>query len=407
MDLKINNSFNKDCTKKSKPLKKAALVSLGSIERLKLVKEVLKDEYSVTMFLSDFDHNRKAEVSNKDPECVYLHIPPYKKNLSFQRIFSLLSYGRQIGRQINELDPDLLYIILPPNNMVKNCETFLSAKLTASLVLDIYDLWPESLPIQWLKNTFPIKEWTRWRNRNLEKAKIVFTECQLYQDVLRSQGNDLNYKTLYLCKSQREEMAVKVNEVIDSYNQQNKEKDRLRLGYLGSINHIVHINAICGFIAELNKRGKSVEVDIVGEGENSQQFIHDLGQVGATVRYHGPVYDEMMILKYLGKCDFGINMMKPGVQVGLTTKSLDYLSMGIPLLNNIKHDTWNLIQEEGIGINIPDEKGNIDGLINEVIDSDLFQMKKKALLSYNTHFTPSSFKKTVKEAFRGEGILLN
>lgn len=355
------------------------------------------------MFLCDFSHNRKAEVTNRDPECVYLHISPYKKNLSIQRIISLLNYGKQIGTRIRDLKPDLIYIILPPNNMVKNCRTYLRTNPDANLVLDIYDLWPESMPInKSIKGTFPFKVWADWRNRYLGKAKVVFTECMLYQDVLNRAGVDAKYETLYLCKSQRSDVAAKVKEIIKIRHDEN---GIIRMGFLGAIKPSMDIDITCKIISGLKKVGERVEVEIIGEGECTSQFISSLEEVGAVVKYHGPVYDEMEILKCLGKCDLGINMMKPGAQVGLTTKGLDYLSMGIPLLNNIKGDTWTLIQDENIGFNVSNDGKDDDILIDKIIKMDTQKMRESALYVYEEYFTPLSFKRTVKQTFIREGII--
>ena len=74
-------------------MKKALLVScFGWYQnRLKTVREVLAEEgFEVTVLLSDFLHEVKAPVKVRLEECTYLHVPPYKKNLSPQRIFLIL-----------------------------------------------------------------------------------------------------------------------------------------------------------------------------------------------------------------------------------------------------------------------------------------------------------------------------
>ena len=355
------------------------------------------------MFLCDFSHNRKAEVVKRDPECVYLHIPPYKKNLSIQRIISLLNYGKQIGEQIRSLKPDLIYIILPPNNMVKNCESYLRANPEVNLVLDICDLWPESMPInKSIKETHPFKMWADWRNRNLEKAKVVFTECMLYQDVFNRAGMHAKYETLYLCKAQRDDVAVQVKQIIENSHDRS---NAIKMAFLGAIKPSMDIDITCRIISGLKNAGKIVEVEIIGEGECTPRFISSLQGAGATVKYYGPMYDEIEILKCLGKCDLGINMMKPGAQVGLTTKSLDYLSMGIPLLNNIKGDTWRMVQYDNIGFNVSDDRKDDEMLINRIINMDHRKMRKCALRMYEDNFTLAAFKKTVKQVFIRDGII--
>ena len=36
----------------------------------------------------------------------------------------------------------------------------------------------------------------------------------------------------------------------------------------------------------------------------------------------------------------------------MTIKSMDYFSMGVPIINNIKGDTWELVEKEKVGVNV-------------------------------------------------------
>ena len=51
----------------------------------------------------------------------------------------------------------------------------------------------------------------------------------------------------------------------------------------------------------------------------------------------------------------GLNLMVDTVFVGLTIKSLEYMSHDLPLINNIKGDTWKNVEGEQIGFNIDDQ----------------------------------------------------
>ena len=44
-------------------------------------------------------------------------------------------------------------------------------------------------------------------------------------------------------------------------------------------------------------------------------------------------------------------MMKSNVCVGLTMKSVEYLAFGLPILNTIRGDTWDLVEKEKVGYN--------------------------------------------------------
>ena len=51
------------------------------------------------------------------------------------------------------------------------------------------------------------------------------------------------------------------------------------------------------------------------------------------------------------QCHFGLNIMKESVYVGLTMKSIDYFEASLPIINNIKGDTWAFVERNQIGIN--------------------------------------------------------
>lgn len=78
-------------------MKKAFLISLGCEDRLKIIRNVLKEKYSCRIFISDFDHTKKKYIENKDSECEYIHVPNYNKNISFGRINAYISFSHQIG----------------------------------------------------------------------------------------------------------------------------------------------------------------------------------------------------------------------------------------------------------------------------------------------------------------------
>ena len=93
-------------------------------------------------------------------------------------------------------------------------------------------------------------------------------------------------------------------------------------------------------------------------------------------------------INILAPCDYALNIMKDNVSVGLTIKSIDYLSYGLPLINNIKGDTWKLINDEKIGLNI------CDGLILSRIDREM------VLNCYRRHFTLKAFVNSLEPVFR-------
>ena len=52
--------------------------------------------------------------------------------------------------------------------------------------------------------------------------------------------------------------------------------------------------------------------------------------------------------------------MKTSVCVGLTMKSMDYFEFGLPIINNISGDTWNIVDNRLCGINVDNKMINFD-----------------------------------------------
>jgi hypothetical protein len=76
-------------------------------------------------------------------------------------------------------------------------------------------------------------------------------------------------------------------------------------------------------------------VKIVGGGEGAQKFIDSIEAVGAQVKNYGFVFDPVRKAEIFSNCDFALNMMVENIVVGLTTKSVDYFSLALPIINNV------------------------------------------------------------------------
>ena len=96
-----------------------------------------------------------------------------------------------------------------------------------------------------------------------------------------------------------------------------------------------------------------------------------------------------------GSMSFCINIMKESVCVGLTMKSMDYFEYGIPLLNNIKGDTWKIIEKYGVGYNL---KNPEDITWKEL--KDKVNIRQKVRKVGEKLFTIESFYKTMDQIMR-------
>lgn len=312
--------------------------------RMNVTQEHLRARgYHVTYITSDYDHVTKERFVCTVPDCVQIPAKPYKNNLSISRIVSHYGFAKAVLRYMEALpqEPDVIVALIPPNFLTHFVAKYKKAHPNVRLVFDIFDMWPETFPSGKVKKllapVFGVWSWVR--NHSLGAADFIITECELFRRKLRLSRN--KSAAVYLCEEPLE-TEVKV-----------RSEESVSLCYLGSVNNVIDIPQICGFIKELS-RYKSVQLHIIGSGEKLQELADDAKLAGANVTYHGRIFDAAQKQQILDQCHFGLNVMKTSTCIGLTMKSLDYMRAGLPIINNVPADTQMLVQVEQIGISLDD-----------------------------------------------------
>ena len=346
--------------------------------------------YDAKVVTSCFSHFYKKPREEKKTGYTYLPTIPYSNNLSIKRLYSHFRFAQIASSEIEKIQPDVLYILCPPNLLSRVGKVYKMKHVRCKLILDIIDLWPETLPIKFLKNSFPFSLWKDIRTESLKVADVILTECDMYQRFLNP-TNVLNMNTLYLA---RKDTCIKAETFLDG--------ESIHLCYLGSINNIIDIDVIL-LLIDLIKKQKPVVLHIIGDGETREELISKSEAVGATVIYYGKVFDDNKKHEIFAKCHFGLNIMKDTVCVGLTIKSIDYFEAGLPIINNIKGDTWNLVLTENIGFNI-DGQSNLAKAICSLNYEDNLQMRKRSRDLFVRLFSESAFMKKIDSLLENHNI---
>lgn len=369
--------------------------------RAELVGRCLKEAgVEVQYIYSDFSHREKKKLHRSEPDHVYVPTIPYHKNLSLRRIRSQMDFAKKTGRLLEAMNFDLLYVMLPANSLAKAAVGAIEQKVALEsavnagapdyiskgrrnpkLVFDIIDLWPESLRLGKLAVLPPFTYWKSLRDRYLPQADLVITECDLYRQMLHLDPE--RSVTMYWAKEESKRDAADWE-----VSSPASDNHRIRLAYLGAINNIIDIDGIVKVCKDLNDSGRQVHLEIIGDGEGRENFLSALQTAGIGYTYHGTVFDENKKREILTSCDFGLNLMKPGVCVGLTMKSIDYWSYGLPILNNIPGDTWELVEKEEMGFNVDISKQ----WKKKIITAD----RKHILNVYRAHFTENTVSDIIK-----------
>ncbi len=360
--------------------------------RIKYLEKYLeKNGYDCTILSSNFDHRKKNKYYIEKNSVIQLDVPEYKSNLSIKRIISHYIFSKKMYEYCMKVQPSTIYAITPPNFMFYFLKKF-KKNHKVYLIYEIEDLWPESLPLSicMKKILMPIMQiWSQIRNRNINSADYVVFECNLFKKYITNHSNMVG-KTIYLSKddSFKKSKIVKVDSV-------------LRYIYLGSINNLIDID----FIIEILKCSSQLvqtELHIIGEGEKLNQLLKLCNENNIKTISYGIVYDEKRKADIFRQCHLALNIMKPTVYVGATMKSLEYFHYGMPIINNIKGDTAEIINMYECGINIL-SVGEIFKNVNFIVENmsgNIFQkMSNNSRNVYLKLFSPKSFEQSIGEVF--------
>jgi hypothetical protein len=322
-------------------MKKAIIATCfeSNEERAGFVYEACKDRgFDVEILTSDFSHIRKKKREQVPDRFRSIETLPYQKNLSLKRMRSHRLFAKDLFQQITREDPDLIWLMAPANSLILEAKQYKKAHPSVKLIIDIIDMWPESLPLSISKDVFPLNLWKNIRSKNLNCADLVVSECDFYQETLKKE-----YKgRMETIRWARKANAVKIEPDLP--------EGKLSLCYIGSINNIIDPEKIADVVSKINM---PVILHVIGEGENTERFLKTLEPV-CEVLYHGAIREETKKAEIFSKCHAGINIYRDGLYIGLTVKCIDYLQHGLPILNNIKGDTWALVEEYKAGFNIED-----------------------------------------------------
>ena len=339
--------------------------------------------HDVSVIQSDFRHFQKVKRTDHKTGFTFVEALPYYKNMSLSRLISHYRFAKKAFDLVETLQPDLLYVMLPPNSLAKFAAQYKRMHKNVKLYFDLIDLWPETMPVGKVKTLPPFTSWQRLRDKNLKAADVVITECNLYQTILKGVLKDIKTETIYLARRASE---IDIKPVFD--------EDKIHLCYLGSINNIIDITTIAKLVRAINAR-KPVVLHIIGDGENKDTLINEVKDTGAKVEYYGKVYDAKEKQQIFDQCQFGLNIMKETVCVGLTMKSIDYFGAGLPILNNIKHDTWNIVEKHNVGFNI--SISNLEEVGVKVASMTFDMLKLNAKQVFKQYFSSEVFIERMNE----------
>lgn len=354
--------------------------------RIKFVERYFESKgYEVTILAADFDHRNKKKYTVTRENLRLVNVLSYNKNLSLERIVSHKRFAMGAFEIVQAEKPDILYVSTPPNFLFKYAYKYKLGDNRTKIIFEIGDMWPETLPVNKFFKfliTPPLLIWKNLRDRYIKCADGIVFECNLFKEYLVKYSNGVANQTIYLTK----EFEMSSNTI-----QVPSLKNGINLCYVGSLNNIFDEDLTSLLLNKVNE-AIPVTLHLIGDGEKKTKFLEKLN--GIKVIDHGIVYDECKKSQIYSKCHFGLNLMKTSVFVGLTMKSIEYFSAGLPIINNIPKDTEQLIDNYECGYNYDGNNVKLIKWLKSIDDNKMDLFKSNTYNVYNKYFTVSAFNNT-------------
>ena len=357
--------------------------------RIKYVEKYFENiGYDVSILSADFDHRNKRKYQVERKNLNYVHVRPYKKNLSIARILSHREFAQKAFKYAEKVRPDIIYVSTPPNFLFRYANMYKKKHKTSKIIFEIGDMWPETLPVSdnIKKLISPcLNIWRMLRNKYMRCADGVVFECELFYKHLRDIVAGIPSEIIYLTKDLNgKETKVSAPSL----------KNGLSFCYVGSLNNIFDENLTSKFLNQIALK-YPVTFHLIGGGEKKNQFLKMLKNV--KIIDHGIVYDETEKAEIYSQCHMALNLMKTNVFVGLTMKSIEYFAAGLPVINNIPEDTKNIVEKNGCGFNYTGDMDDVIAWLETLNDRKIDDMKNESYKIYEENFKVQVFDNKLKK----------
>ncbi len=368
--------------------KKIIIISLFFYElsdniRISTVYNLLKERNAdVELITTDFNHRtkKKHDVRLYPKDIIFLKVPGYKKNLSTGRLFSHFVFAMRLASYLRKLSykPSKIYCIVPTVSSGWVCSRY-SRKNQIPYMVDVIDLWPESLIVLSRKKkllhffTFPMK----WMVQKVyQSADFLYAGSVDYAKY----AGKFNKKTKAVPVYPGTDVERFQSLVSSSTLKINKPENQKWICFGGMLGNSYDIDIILESFKKLvDEETGNVKLFFIGDGQERTKILQFKEQTDLDIEITGFLkYADF--LKYLSFADIAINSFKEGTRVAYSYKFNDYITAGVPIVNNVTGEMAEMVEKYNLGRNFLHTADSLYDCLNEMISNPdlLNEMKKNA-----------------------------
>ncbi|MEI8048952.1 MAG: hypothetical protein WCI92_16335 [Bacteroidota bacterium] len=329
-------------------------------------------QFNVKIVTTDFSHRDKQyRAKNSVRNVDYLHVTPYKKNLSVNRILSHWTFALRLLIYLikNGKKHEIIYCISPTPSSALICGIYKLITRHKCLAIDIIDIWPEGLiPLskkyKWISPLFLPWKWISILA--FKSADVIIAATRSYQ-LLASQYNKHAFTDYYPLGIDPQKSHSLLNK---SELKLVKDKNELWIAYAGNLGASYDFDSMISAISfvSMHVKGYRLKFIIVGGGDKKLELENKLQETGINYLITGNI-EYKDYLCYLSQCDIGFNIFAETSTVIQSYKFNDYIVSGLYVINNLKGETAELIDQFQVGENLSGQNQQLGELLLNCIDN--------------------------------------
>lgn len=351
--------------------------------------EVFNRGHQITFFASTFKHNVKKQRYDKTTsvaykpgyEIVFVKSDAYYDNISLKRMMAHDKFGKDLVHELKKKPkPDIILMAFPPISMAYQVTRW-AKENGVPVILDIIDPWPDIFknaipkPLKSMGNIvlFPM---ARRLKAVLDRITAVTAISNQYLHWAKSYNPKL--KNLHCFYPAADFLATR-SLVEAALIRSPKDSKSFAVTYAGSLASSYDIPCILGAAAILEKKyGNRIMFLIAGVGPQ-QPLVEDYESNNSNLKYYGRIPKEQLMEVY-ANCDLGLTQHIKGATQSVTYKLFDLLASGLPILNSLESEMWDLIANNKVGLN--NKPGDSEQLAKNI---EYFYENKSVLAEFKTN----------------------
>lgn len=269
-------------------------------------------------------------------------------------------------------------IVTSPNIFMPLAVVPLKNKIEAEIILDVRDLWPDSiyaLNIRWINLFKPVLNYLERYIYN-QSSKIIYNHRGFKNHILK-RIKIKNKPLLYLPNSiNKDELNSVVAEKVDDFTV-------FYSGNLGFAQNSEELLAIAQRLNQLN-----IKFDAIVYGLHANEFKENVHKLNLE---HVTIYDvlpRLECLKFMKERHLSLSLLiEDDIFMNiLPGKIIDSISLGIPVISNIGNEASDMINENHLGFS--KEKASVNEIIENIqslkSDSKMYELYCNNCSDYTT-----------------------